>query len=75
MVDKGTYQGQPSLSKQLVSTVGIHGQVTTHPLARAKLILSNGPAVHPTLLVGPPNRCLLSIDLLKGQSWVDPWGK
>lgn len=61
MVDKGTYKGQPSLSKQLVSIVGVHGQVTTHPLAVAKLILSNGPAVHLTLLLGPHDRCLLGM--------------
>lgn len=75
MVDKVTYQGQPPLGKQLVSIVGVHGQVTTHPLPRAELILSNGTAVHPTLLLGPDDRCLLGMDLLKGRLWVDPWGK
>jgi len=56
MVENGTYQGQHSLSKQLVSVVSIHGQVTTYPLARAKLILSKGPAVHLTLLLHPHDR-------------------
>ncbi len=42
MVIKDTYKGQPPLSKLLVSIVGINHQVTTHSLARSKLILSNG---------------------------------
>lgn len=42
MVGKDTDKGQPPLSKQLVSVVGINGKITNHLLVRAKLILSNG---------------------------------
>ncbi|KAK4807086.1 hypothetical protein QYF61_018427 [Mycteria americana] len=53
--------------------LGVNGQITTHPLVRAKLILSNGRTIRPTLLLGPCN--ILGVDVLKGQSWVDSWGK
>lgn len=43
MVCKDAYKGQPPLSKQLVSIVGVNGKITNHPLVRAKLIVSNGP--------------------------------
>ena len=73
VVCKDTCKGQLPLSKLLVSIVGINQQVTTQPLARAKLILSNEWRVHLTLLVGPQN--FLHIDVCKGQLWVDLWGK
>lgn len=73
MVGKDTYKGQPLLSKQLVSIVGVNGKITNLPLVRAKLILSNGQTIHLTLLLGSCN--IMGMNVLKGQSWVDLWGK
>lgn len=50
-----TNKGQPLLSKQLFSIVGVNGKITTYPLDKAKLILSNGQTVCPTLLLGSSN--------------------
>lgn len=73
LVGKDSYKGQPLLSKQLVSIVGVNGKITNHPLVRAKLILSNGQTICLTLLLGSRN--VLGMDVLKSQSWVDLWGK
>lgn len=61
MVGKDTYQGQPPLSKQLVSIVGVNGKITNHPLVRSKLILSNGQTIRLTLLLGSCN--ILGMDV------------
>lgn len=73
MVDKDTYKRQSLLRKQLFSVVDINGRITTHPLVRAKLILSDGQTICLTLLLGFVN--ILGRDVLKAQLCVDSWRK
>ena len=73
MIDHRTYEGKGPLKKQALSVVGGNGAINTYPIVQAKLILSNGRTVRPLLLLGKMN--ILGMDILKGQSWIDSWGK